>query len=172
MVADAWWKFLTRIVTSVVLISWVALFGLYVFLGDRLDNVEGKVAPVVTGTVVFDHRPAYNEKFTQVRLQFIKIRACDPKALVIIKRLEEGPDEILVSRFLSEQRLGSNDGELTRERRMGLNRTGWLEVEEPYELAATNTYVVEVMHECHKMWRTKTVMYVGPLAPRRNFVPL
>lgn len=166
---EAIWKMLTRLVVVVVLTSWLVLPLAYFAFAEYLDEAEGRVWPVVTGTKITDHRRSPGDELkSQITMSFIKIRPCDPKQLVVIRKHVDGNSDVLIGvRSLAESDLGY-DGTLTRSRRLGLNQTGWWELDESYEALQTNTYTIEVIHQCHIGWDTRSEMYVGPLVPPKS----
>jgi hypothetical protein len=160
----ALWKILKDIVTLAVLASWFVLLGGYFAFREQFDELEGHLFPVVTGTTITAAAPADGGNKTHLKLEFIKLRRCDPNAVIVVHYIgQSGAQEIVPNRWLGHDepgRLVSRD--------LGFNQTRWWELDVPWWMAQKDQFQIEVIHKCHDWWNTRTTMYVGTLTSERQ----
>jgi len=158
MTFGAIWKILKDIVHIAVLLSWLGLLAIWLAFHEDMDDLEGNLFPVTTGTTIIDSKPSSDGKKTHLRLEFIKVRRCDPEEVIVIRFLLSDNSQNLIGNRWP----GQDEGRLVS-RDLGLNRTDWWEVDVPWETAKTDQFQIDVVHECHGWWGTRTTMYIGTL---------
>ena len=154
------WAILKDFVTVVVLISWVVIPAAFFFYHEDFDNWEGSLFPVATGTAIIDARPVGDgHKKIQVKLEFNKVRACDPEAVILVELLNDnGIIDVVPARFIND-----TDGVLIS-RPIGWNITRWWEIDTSWVKGHTATFRIIAIHNCHPGWKTRTIMYEGNIA--------